>query len=156
MKSPLHFSALPRSAPTLVNMSCRPSLLKSAAWQSCLSRMVLKKLVSAALNVPLLLLSHRLAGCQWCEINRSGEPPFPLKSATAAPKDQSVPAMPAAVAWSVIVTGIGVFAGGVGGGGFGAGPTPGAVGTGGTGAGARVAGDIGPVGQLACSMSGLG
>src|SRR5260370_38720267 len=75
-----------------------------------------KKLTSAGLNVPLWLLSHRLAGCQWCETNRSGQP-SPLKSATAALKDQSVPLMPAAAARSVIVTGIGVVGGGVFGGG---------------------------------------
>src|SRR5215471_4736551 len=155
MKSPLHFSTVPRSAPTLQNMSCRPSWLKSPAWQSCRSRMELKKLTSAAPNVPFLLLSHRLAGCQWCEIKISGQP-SPLISVTAAAKDQSVPLMPAAAAWSVIVTGTGVVAGGVGGGGCGAGPTPGAAGTGGTGAAARVGGDTGPAGQLACSMSGLG
>src|SRR5579863_313945 len=156
MKSALHFSAVPRSAPTLANMSIRPSLLTSAGWQSCRSRMELKKLTSAALNVPSWLLSHRLPGCQWCETNRSGQP-SPLKSATAALNDQSaLLLMPAAVALSVIVTGIGVFAGGVFGGGLGLGPTPGAVGTGGTGAGALVAGDTGPLGQLACSMSGLG
>jgi hypothetical protein len=64
--------------------------------------------------------------------------------------------MPAAAAWSVIVTGIGVCAGGVGGGGLGAGPTPGAGGRGGSGAGARVGSETGPLGQLACSMSALG
>src|SRR6516164_9862677 len=117
-------------------MSSRPSWLKSAVWQSCRSRMDEKSLTSAALNVPSPLLSHRLPGCQWWEMNRSGEP-SPVKSATAAPKDQSVPLMPAAAAWSVIVTGTGVVAGGVGGGGLGAGPTPGAVGTGGTGAAVR-------------------
>src|SRR5215470_869372 len=86
----------------------------------------------------------------------SGQP-SPLRSPTAALKVQSGgPLMPAAAAWSVIVTGIGVVAGGVAGGGFGAGPTPGAVGTGGTGASARVASETGPVGQLACSMSPLG
>src|SRR6266480_3002250 len=153
MNSPLHFSAVPRSAPTLENMSIWPSWLKSAAWQSCLSRMELKKLTSAGLNVPFLLLIHRLAGCQWCEINRSGQP-SPVKSATAALKDQSGwPLMPAAAAWSVIVTGTGGTGGGVPGGGLGGGPTPGAAGTGGTGAAARAGNDTGPVGQFACSMS---
>src|SRR5215831_12477055 len=118
--------------------------------------MEVKKLASAGLNVPFWLLIYRLAGCQWWEINRSGQP-SPLKSATAVPKDQSdAVLMPAAVALSVIVTGIGVVGGGVFGGGFGAGPTPGAVGTGGTGAAARVGSETGPEGQLACSMSGLG
>src|SRR5690242_4490501 len=88
-------------------------------------------------------------------MNRSGQP-FPVKSAAAAPKDQSfVPAMPAAAAWSVIVTGMGVCAGGVGGGGLGAEPTPGADGSGGNAAGARVSGETGPLGQLACAMSEL-
>src|SRR5579871_4274582 len=155
MNSPLHFSAVPRSAPTLAKMSFRPSLLKSPARQSCRSRMELKKLTSAALNVPSWLLIHRLPGCQWCEMNRSGHP-SPVRSATVAPKDQSVPLMPAAAAWSVIVTGMGVCAGGVGGGGLGAGPTPGAGGSGGSGAGARVGRETGPLGQLACSMSPLG
>src|SRR5215470_12407361 len=155
MNSPLHFSAVPRSAPTLQNMSLRPSLLKSPARQSCLSRMVLKKLTSAALNVPSWLLGHRFAGCQWWETNRSGQP-SPVRSATVALNDQSfVPVMPAAAAWSVIVTGMGVCAGGVGGGGLGAGPTPGAGGSGGSGAGARVGSETGPLGQLACSMSAL-
>src|SRR5262249_6502984 len=86
----------------------------------------------------------------------SGQP-SPLRSPTAALKVQSGgPLMPAAAAWSVIVTGIGVVAGGVAGGGFGAGPTPGAVGTGGTGAAARAGSENGPVGQLACSTSGRG
>src|SRR5262249_56733330 len=86
----------------------------------------------------------------------SGQP-SPLRSPTAALKVQSGgPLMPAAAAWSVIVTGIGVVAGGVAGGGFGAGPTPGAVGTGGTGAGARAGSETRPVGQLACSTSGRG
>src|SRR5262250_2805545 len=155
MNSPLHFSAVPRSAPTLAKMSRRPSLLKSPARQSCRSKMELKKLTSAALNVPSWLLSHRPAGCQWWEINRSGQP-SPVRSATVALKDQSVPLMPAAAAWSVIVTGTGVAGGGVGGGGLGAGPTPGAAGKGGTGAAARVGSETGPVGQLACSMSPLG
>jgi hypothetical protein len=78
-------------------------------------------------------------------------------SATAALKVQSTTLpMPAADAWSVIVTGIGVVGGGVFGGGFGAGPTPGAAGTGGTGAAVRVGSETSPEGQLACSMSGLG
>src|SRR5262249_50437004 len=86
----------------------------------------------------------------------SGQP-SPLKSATAALKVQSSgPLMPAAAAWLVIVTGIGVVAGGVAGGGFGAGPTPGAAGTGGTGAAARAGSETGPVGQLACSTCGRG
>ena len=86
----------------------------------------------------------------------SGQP-SPLISATAPLKVQSTTLpMPAAAAWSVIVTGIGVVGGGVLGGGFGAGPTPGAPGTGGTGAGLRVESDRGPVAQLACSMSGFG
>src|SRR5262252_2341894 len=89
-------------------------------------------------------------------MNRSGQP-SPVKSATAALNDQSgVPLMPAAAAWSVIVTGTGVFGGGVPGGGLGAGPTPGAVGTGGTGEAVRAGSETGPLGQLACSMSGLG
>src|SRR5215831_3647232 len=118
--------------------------------------MDVKLLASDGLNVPFLLLSHRLAGCQWRATNRSGQP-SPLKSPTAALKVQSTGLrMPAAAAWSVIVTGTGVVGGGVCGGGLGAGPTPGAVGTGGTGAGARGARDTGPVGQLACSMSGFG
>src|SRR5579871_5967484 len=118
--------------------------------------MELKKLTSAGVNVPSWLLRYRLAGCQWWEMNRSGQP-SPVKSATAAPKDQSlVPLMPAAAAWSVSVTGMGVCAGGVGGGGLGAGPTPGAADTGGTAAGDRVFSETGPLGQVACSMSGLG
>src|SRR4029077_1495855 len=134
----------------------RPSLLKSPLRQSCLSRMELKKLTSAALNVPSWLLTYRLPGCQWCEINRSGQP-SPVRSATVALKDQSGwLLMPAAAAWSVIVTGIGVCAGGVGGGGLGAGPTPGAAGSGGSCAGVRVGSETGPLGQLACSMSALG
>src|SRR5215813_5656795 len=85
----------------------------------------------------------------------SGQP-SPFKSATAALKVQSGgPLMPAAGAWSVIVTGIGVTGGGVAGGGPGAGPTPGAAGTGGTGAAARPGSETGPVGQLACSTSGF-
>src|SRR5262249_52848638 len=77
------------------------------------------------------------AGCQWCEIRRSGQP-SPVKSATAALKDQSFgPVMPAVAAWSVIVTGTGVPGGGVFGGGLGGGPTPGAAGTRGTGGGGR-------------------
>src|SRR5690349_3433501 len=156
MNSPLHLSAVPRSAPTLAKTSMRPSWLKSAARQSCLSRMELKKLTSAALNVPSWLLSHRLAGCQWWETNRSGQP-SPVKSATAALNDQScLPPMPAAAAWSVIVTGTGVLGGGVFGGGLGVGPMPGAADRGGTGAGARVGSDTGPLGQFACSMSGSG
>src|SRR5579859_6318683 len=156
MNSPLHFSAVPRSAPTLEKMSIRPSALKSAARQSCRSRMELKKLTSAALNVPSWLLSHKLAGCQWCETNRSGQP-SPVKSATAALKDQScLAAIPAMAARSVIVTGTGVFGGGVFGGGLGLGPTPGAAGRGGSGAGDRAGSDIGPFGQVACSMSGSG
>src|SRR5215472_11325943 len=156
MNSPLHFSAVPRSAPTLQKMSLRPSLLKSPARQSCLSKMVLKKLTSAALNVPSWLLVHRFAGCQWWETNRSGQP-SPVRSATAALNDQSfVPLMPAAAAWSVIVTGIGACAGGVFGGGLGAGPTPGAGGSGGSAAGARVGSKTRPLGQLACSISPLG
>src|SRR5262249_39122464 len=80
----------------------------------------------------------------------------PLKSATAALKVQSSgPLMPAAAAWSVIVTGTGAVAGGVCGGGVGAGRTPGAAGTGGTGAAAGAGSETGPVGQLACSMSAL-
>src|SRR5262250_235805 len=155
MKSPLHFSAVPRLAPTLQNMSIRPFWLKSAGRQSCRSRTELKKLTSAGLKVPSWLLRYRLAGCQWWEINRSGQP-SPLKSATAALKDQSCgPLMPAADAWSVIVTGTGGAGGGVFGGGLGAGPTPGAVGTRGTGAGDRAGSDTGAVEQLACSMSGL-
>src|SRR5690349_201165 len=118
--------------------------------------MELKKPTSAGVNVPSWLLRYRLAGCQWWEMNRSGQP-SPVKSAAAAPKDQSlVPLMPAAAAWSVMVTGMGVCAGGVGGGGLGAGPTPGADGSGGNAAGARVGGETGPLGQLACSMSPLG
>src|SRR6202035_5590023 len=117
--------------------------------------MELKKPTSAAVNVPSWLLRYRLAGCQWWEMNRSGQP-SPVKSAAAAPKDQSfVPLMPAAAAWSVIVTGMGVCAGGVGGGGLGAGPTPGAAGSGGSEAGARVGSTTGPLGQLACAMSEL-
>src|SRR5262249_45223360 len=82
--------------------------------------------------------------------------PSPLKPATAALKVQSTgPLMPAAGAWSVIVTGIGVVAGGVGGGGAGAGPMPGAAGTGGTGASARAGSETGPVAQVARSMSGF-
>src|SRR5215471_11851226 len=80
----------------------------------------------------------------------------PLKSATDALNVQScVPSMPAAGAWSVIVTGIGVVAGGVGGGGLGAGPAPGAAGTAGTASSARAGSETGPVGQLACSTSAL-
>src|SRR6185312_6095061 len=154
MNSPLHFSAVPRSAPTLENMSMSPSWLKSAGWQSCLSRMLLKKLTSAAVNVPSWLLRYRLPGCQWWAMNRSGKP-SPVKSAPAALKDQSgEPLMPAAAAWSVIVTGIGVCAGGVGGGGLGLGPMPGGVGTGGTTAADRAFSDTAPLGQVACSMSG--
>ena len=79
----------------------------------------------------------------------SGQP-SPLVSATAALNVQSCgPLMPAAGAWSVMVTGIGVVAGGVFGGGFGAGPTPGAVGTGGTSAGVPAGSETGPEGQLA-------
>src|ERR1700722_4115481 len=155
MNNPLHFSPVPRSAPTLQNMSSLPSLLKSAAWQSCRSRMELKKFTSAALNVPLPLLIHRLAGCQWCEANIAGEP-SPLKSAMAALKDQSGGMLiPAAAAWSVIFTPIGLAGGGVFGGGLGAGPVPGATGTGGTGAAAPTGSDTGAVGQFACSMSEL-
>src|SRR5215469_15811458 len=119
------------------------------------SRSNLKKQTSAALNVPSWLLIHRLAGCQWWEMNRSGQP-SPVRSPTVALKDQSVPLMPAAAASSVIVTGIGVCAGGVGGGGLGAGPTPGAGGSGGNAAGVRVVSATGPLGQLACSMSPCG
>src|SRR5690348_16478111 len=156
MNSPLHFSAVPRSAPTLENMSRRPSLLKSPVRQSCRSRMVLKKLTSAALNVPSWLLIHRLAGCQWWEMNRSGQP-SPVRSPTVALKDQSGwLLMPAAAAWSVIVTWMGVCAGGVGCGGLGVGPTPGAAGSGGSEVGVRVVSETGPLGQLACSMSALG
>src|SRR5215471_13184189 len=137
-------------------MSARPPWLKAATWQSCLSVMDWKKLTSAGLNVPFLLLSHRLAGCQWRATNISGQP-SPLISATAALKVQSVGLpMPAALAWSVIVTGIGVVGGGVLAGGLGAGPTPGAAGTAGTAAGARVGSETGPEEQFACSMSGLG
>ena len=122
----------PYTQPNATDPSCLvsslPSLLKSAAWQSCRSRMELKKFTSAALNVPLPLLIHRLAGCQWCEANISGEP-SPLKSAMAALKDQSGGRLiPAAAAWSVIFTPIGLTGGGVFGGGLGAGPVPGAAG----------------------------
>src|SRR5262249_58132116 len=90
------------------------------------------------------------------ETPRSGQP-SPVRSAMVALKDQScAPPMPAAAAWSVIVTGIGVCAGGVGFGGLGAGPTPGAGGSGGSGAGARVGSETGPLGQLGCSISPLG
>src|SRR5215471_21072453 len=137
-------------------MSARPPWLKAATWQSCLSVMDWKKLTSAGLNVPFLLLSHRLAGCQWRATNISGQP-SPLISATAALKVQSVGLpMPAALAWSVIVTGIGVVGGDVFAGGLGAGPTPGTAGTAGTGAGLLPASERGPVAQLACSMSGFG
>src|SRR5690349_10884123 len=88
-------------------------------------------------------------------MNRSGQP-SPVRSPTVALKDQSVPLMPAAAAWSVIVTGMAVCAGGVGGGALGAGPTPGAGGSEGSGAGVRVGSERGPLGQLACSMSALG
>src|SRR2546423_15358357 len=54
-----------------------------------------------------------------------------------------------------MVTGIGVVAGGVGGGGVGAGPTPGISGTGGTGAGVPAGSERGPDGQLACSTIAL-
>src|SRR6185437_5945543 len=54
------------------------------------------------------------------------------------------------------MTGIAVVAGGVGGGGVGAGPTPGMAGTGGTGAGARVGSETGPEAQFACSTSSFG
>src|SRR5215470_18770359 len=64
--------------------------------------------------------------------------------------------MPAADALSVIVTGTGVFAGGVFAGGPGVGPTPGMAGTAGTGAAARVASETGPLEQFACSTSGFG
>src|SRR5690349_1428377 len=80
----------------------------------------------------------------------------PLKSATAALKVQSCgPLMPAAAAWSVMVTGIAVVAGGVGGGGVGERPMPGTAGTEGTGAGASGARERGPDGQLACSTIAL-
>ena len=106
--------------------------------------------------MPFLLLSHRLAGCQWRATNISGQP-SPLISATAALKVQSTALpMPAADAWSVMVTGIGVVGGGVFGGGLGAGPMPGMAGTGGTGAGDRVGSETGPVAQFACSTSAFG
>src|SRR5215472_15890086 len=83
----------------------------------------------------------------------SGQP-SPLKSATEALNVQScVLSMPAAGAWSVMVTGIGVVAGGVFGGGFGAGPTPGMPPTGGTVAGDTDWSERGPDGQLACSTT---
>src|SRR5690348_8745241 len=89
-------------------------------------------------------------------MNRSGQP-SPLRSPTDALKVQSVgPLMPAAAAWSVIVTGTGAVGGGVFGGGPGAGPTPGAVGSGGTAAGVRLGRDTGPVVQFACSKRGSG
>src|SRR5262245_28857907 len=156
MYSAFDFAALPRSAPTLQNKSFRPSLLKSQNRQSCLSVIDWKWVTSVGLNVPSLLLSQRLAGCQWRATNISGQP-SPLKSVTVPLKVQSCgPLMPAAGAWSVNVTGTGIVAGGVLGGGAGAGPTPGAAGTGGTGAGLRAGSETGPVGQLACSRSGFG
>src|SRR5690348_2189027 len=80
----------------------------------------------------------------------------PLKSATAALKVQScVSSMPAADAWSVMVTGIGVVAGGVFGGGFGVGPTPGMSGTGSVGVSVPGPSESGPDGQLACSTIAL-
>src|SRR5690242_3383453 len=80
----------------------------------------------------------------------------PLKSATAALKVQScVSSMPAAGAWSVMVTGVAVVAGGVFGGGFGVGPTPGMSGTEGTGAPFPGPSESGPDGQLACSTTAL-
>src|SRR5262249_27065198 len=88
-------------------------------------------------------------------MNMSGQL-SPLKSATEALKVQScVPSMPAAGAWSVMVTGIGAVAGGVFGGGFGAGPTPGMPSTGGTSAGEPGRSESGPDGQLACSTIAL-
>src|SRR4029077_14728642 len=85
----------------------------------------------------------------------SGQP-SPLKSATDALKVQSCgPLMPAAGAWSVMVTGIGVVAGGVSGGALGVGPTPGISGTAGTRAGVPEASERGPDGQLACSTIAL-
>src|SRR5690242_4984365 len=86
----------------------------------------------------------------------SGQPSA-LKSATVALNVQSTGLLiPAAAALSTMVTGVAVVAGGVGGGGVGAGPTAGMAGTGGTAAGARVGSETGPEEQLACSTSGLG
>src|SRR5215469_5224318 len=80
----------------------------------------------------------------------------PLKSATDALNVQScVPSMPVADARSVMVTGTAVVAGGVGGGGFGAGPAPGIADTAGTGSSFPGASESGPDGQLACSTTAL-